>query len=355
VATELYKDQEFAEAIQMYQHTESCCMKVLQRHDLSLDDEEEVEKQLSLCRLSRSLCHFQLLQYPLSLTCCEYVVQDKVSSQIHKTKAIIRIGQCFNKMAGQKGAANKAVLLTHALEYAKLAEKILTEDEELPRDLMSSTTMLLKTINQQLQSTKFDYAKGLNSLSEVSDARPGGSAASPEPSSKKPARKNQGRYDTSSSDSDSNSAYASNQKRRGATSSYAGVNSQSQDLHGNPYALRTQRFARFPGIRNEGATCWGNCILQVIYHIRSLRVRLQQVAAEIYQQANPEDSIVVGVLLHVFAVMDRNTAAPGHEALGSVSALSLWRACETNVCALLCSHSNFHAMSGVMTRDSPRR
>jgi hypothetical protein len=338
----------------MYQHTESCCTRVLQRHDLSLDDEEEVEKQLSLCRLSRSLCHYQLSQFEASLTCCKYVVQDKVSSSTHKTKAIIRMGQCFQKMAGQKGA-NKALLLTHALEYAKLAENILTKDQELPRDLMGSTTMLLKSINQQLQSTKFDYAKGLNSLSEVSDARPGGSAASPEPSSKKPTRQNQGRYDSSSSDSDSNSAYASSQKRRGATSSYAGVNSHSQALHGNPYALRTQRFARFPGIRNEGATCWGNCILQVIYHIRSLRVRLQQVATEIYQQANPEDSIVVGVLLHVFAVMDRNTAAPGHEALGSVSALSLWRACETNVCALLCSHSNLQAISRVMTRDAPRR
>ena len=71
---------------------------------------------------------------------------------------------------------------------------------------------------------------------------------------------------------------------------------------------------------------------QVIFHIRSLRVRLRQVAHQIFQQGSPfEQGAVVRILLFVFDNMEARTAAPGEEAFDSVSALSLWRTCETNV------------------------
>jgi hypothetical protein len=328
-ASKIFKEHEFADAIQAYQRVESCCRWVLQCTELSIDDEDAVEKQMSLCQLSRSLCHQRLDQFEASIACCQYVLQDKVSNEQSKCKAIIRTGQCLSKMAARKGEENKVALLERAMELARKAEKTLTDDPTLPRDLMDATKILLKQLAVSIP-LKIDYAKGLNALSDLTPAQRGGeAAASRQPSSPAPRRKVN--YSTSDSDSDSDSSFAMNNKRHVPTVSFNSVGSHAGDIYGkSAHAFSRQRLARFPGIRNEGATCWGNCILQVVYHLRLLRVRLHQVFVENIQQASDELG-VASVLIAVFRNMDHATAAPGEEALDSVSALRLWRACETNV------------------------
>jgi hypothetical protein len=292
-----------------------------------------VRKQLSLCKLSRSLCHFNLYQYEDALDCCKFVAQDKVSDQQYKCKAIIRMGQCFDKMAASKGVENKNYLLTSGMECASKAEKMLTDDDTLPRDLLKSIEMLQKSISAKLPA-KVDYARGLNSLPSVPAAQRDESVERTEPSSQA-KRHNQVSFADSPGDYHTSGSSFDSSKRRAAISSHSTVGSHSDDLYDkSPYAYSRQRFARFPGIRNEGATCWGNCILQVVYHLRSLRVRLYQIAVQLFQrEENPADSLVVLVLLQVFQSMDRATRPQGEEAFDSVSALGLWRACETNVSA----------------------
>jgi len=296
---------------------------------VTLDEEENVRKQLSLCRLSRSLCHFNLAQYEDALDCCKYVAQDRVSDQQAKCKAMIRMGQCFDKMASRRGVENKSYLLTSGMECASKAERMVTDDDTLPRDLLNSIKMLQKQISAKLPA-KVDNARGLNSLPSVSAAQRDESVQRTEPSSQA-NRHNQVSFADSPSDYHTGGSSFDSSKRRAAISSHSTVGSRSNDLYD---AYSRQRFARFPGIRNEGATCWGNCILQVVYHLRSLRERLYQIAVQLFQrEENPADSLVVLVLLQVFQSMDRATRPQGEEAFDSVSALGLWRACETNVSA----------------------
>lgn len=147
-------------------------MEVHRNISVSLDEEENVRKQLSLCRLNRSLCHFNLVQYEDALDCCKYVAQDRVSDQQAKCKAIIRMGQCFYKMASRKGVENKSYLLTSGMECASKAERMVTDDDTLPRDLLNSIKMLQKQISAKLPA-KVDNARGLNSLPSVSAALDG--------------------------------------------------------------------------------------------------------------------------------------------------------------------------------------
>ena len=327
------KEQEYAGAIMAYERAEHCCQLALEKFDLDLDDEATIEKQLCLCLLSRSLCHQRLQQYERSIFCCQHVLKDQVSNEQSKCKAIIRMGQCFASMAARKGAPNRVELLAEAMKFARMAEEVLTDDLTLPRDLMDATKILLKQVTASLP-LKIDYAKGLHALSDLPPAQRGGEvSASRQPSSQTPRRK--ANCSSSGSDSDSDSPSAANNKRHVPTTSYNSVGSHAVDIYGKTaQAFSRQRLARFPGIRNEGATCWGNCILQVVYHLRLLRVRLLQVAVENSQQSSDELG-VASVLNVVFRTMDQATAAPGEEAFDSVSALRLWRACETNVSAPL--------------------
>lgn len=329
-AAEVFKESKFADAIQAYQKTEMYCKLVLQHVDLDVEQEDEVQRQLSLCLLSRSLCHFNLSQFEESSICCAHVIEDQVSPLNIKLKALIRRGQSFARTAAKKNVEGKKLLLEKAMQCASTAEKWLVDDPSLPRDLLRSVKLLQKDVSEQ-QALKFDYVKGLKTLPAYPSAQPSSPVANNQRSSPMPVPKR--RYDSDSS-SDDDAAYEARRTaaatRRGATSMYP---NSIEDVYKSPYAYSRQRLARYPGIRNEGATCWGNCILQIIFHLRQLRVRLRQVAVQILDAGGSAESQVVVCLISVFDAMDRATAAPGQEALDSVSALRLWRVCETNVSA----------------------
>jgi hypothetical protein len=329
-AAEVFKESKFAEAIQAYQKTEMYCKLALLHVNLDVEQEDEVHRQLSLCLLSRSLCHFNLNQFEDSSRCCAQVIDDNVSPQPIKLKALIRRGQCFARTAAKKNVEHKKQLLDSAMQCANTAEKWLIDDPSLSRDLLRSVKLLQKDVSEQ-QALKIDYSKGLKTLPEYPSAQQSSPVASNQHSSRIPTPKRVYDSDTSSDDDFASAARnTATSARRVATSLYPDDISHSEDVYKSPYALSRQRLARFPGIRNEGATCWGNCILQVIFHLRQLRVRLRQVAVQILQAGSPESQLVV-FLISVFDAMDRATAAPGDEAFDSVSALRLWRACETNV------------------------
>jgi hypothetical protein len=330
-AAEIFKESKFPEAIQAYQKTEMYCKLVLQHVNLDHEQEDEVQRQLSLCLLSRSLCHFNLNQFEDSYKCCTHVIEDKVSARSIKLKALIRMGQSFSRAAAKKNSEHKKSLLESAMQCASTAEKWLADDLTLSRDLLRSVKLLQKEVLEQ-QVQKIDYSKGLKTLPSYPVAQQSSPVASNQHSSPMPLPRRRYDSDTSSDDDVPNAARtAAIASRRGATSMYPNVISHSDDVYKSPYALSRQRLARFPGIRNEGATCWGNCILQVIFHLRQLRVRLRQVAVQILEAGGSAESQVVVFLISVFDAMDRATAAPGQEAFDSVSALRLWRACETNV------------------------
>jgi hypothetical protein len=293
------------------------------------EQEREVLRQHSLCLLSRSLCHFNQSQFEDSIRCCQQVVDDKISDQRVKLKALIRMGQSYSKIAANKNvdAEHKNRLLDRALQYAGVAEKWLAEDPSLPQEMMQSIKLLRKEVSDR-RALKIDYSKGLKNLPEYPAAQQSSAVASNVPSSNLPTPPRRHYDSDSSSDDDSliTARQTATMTRRGATSAYSHVG----NLSDNAYPYSRQRLARFPGIRNEGATCWGNCILQVIFHLRQLRVRLREVAVQMLQSGPAEPSVAV-FLISVFDAMDRATAAPGEEAFDSVSALRLWRACETNV------------------------
>jgi hypothetical protein len=259
------------------------------------------------------------------------VLTDRVSSKFPsvKCKAAIRAGQCLEKLAVAKGREDmKQVLLADALKCANYAEQLCGDDQ----GFIAAIKLLRKNVRDK-QPLQVDYSKGLRTLPDV-----------PVPDQKRRPASN---TDSSgnSSDGDSDTPYQSTRaaaaKRRGAVSTYPSTISNAHDVYGkSPYGYSRQRLARFPGIRNEGATCWGNCILQVIYHLRSFRLRLGQVATQILQLPGDraaDQSAVAMSLLQVFDNMDRQTAEPGQEAFDSVSAMQLWRACAMNVSLFLCA------------------
>jgi hypothetical protein len=222
----------------------------------------------------------------------------------------------------------KKVLLDNAITCSKLAEAWLKDHPN--EEFMQSVKLLQKSIREK-QSLQMGYARGLATLPDIHRAQ------SSQPVSRsgvqQASRQRPDDSDSSDSDCPSQAALA---KRRGATSLYPNVYGP-RDSYGE--AFSRQRLARFPGIRNEGATCWGNCILQVVFHLRSLRIRLRQVAEGILQSdlRNPSETNVLVRLLAVFDAMDHATGQPGDEAADSVSALMLWRACETNVRFTFCT------------------
>ncbi len=181
-ANALVSEQEFGQAIQAYKIVESLCVEVCTKIRLSIDEEENVKKQLSKCTLNRSLCHLNLGQCEDAVECCEFVAQDKVSDQQLKCKAMIRIGECFVKMAARNGVENKSYLLTSAMECASKAEQMVTDDHTVPRDFLVSIKILKSKISYMLP-TKVDHAGGLNSLSSVSTAQRDESVKRTEPSS----------------------------------------------------------------------------------------------------------------------------------------------------------------------------
>lgn len=325
----VFKESKFADAILAYNKAETYCRFALQHVEMDHELERDVLRQHSLCLLSRSLCHFNLSQYEDSCRCCQQVFDDKISDQRVKLKALIRLGQSYAKIAANKNedAERKKRLLDSALECAAVAEKWLADDPSLPQEMMQSIKLLRKEVSDR-RALKIDYAAGLKNMPEYPATR-SSAVARNVPSSNLPSPPKRNYDSGSSSDDDALTAArqaAALRTRRGATSAYSHVGNLSDNAH----AYSRQRLARFPGIRNEGATCWGNCILQVIFHLRQLRVRLREVASQMLQSGPAEASVAV-FLVSVFDSMDRATAAPGEEALDSVSALRLWRACETNV------------------------
>jgi hypothetical protein len=335
-AKELYEARQFKESIEGYEKAEQYCEIALQR--LEHEHKVEVQKLHAICKLNRSLCYLQSQQYEQSYICSTEVIRHQYADSTSRLKAVIRAGQSLSKLCAKAGEDDKRRYLKEALMYCGQAEKMIAADANLRSN--SSFSVSLKQLQKEIvdkqpkTGTTIDYAKGLRTLPDVPSAPQQRSPTARSAPSTISTRRNQGNDFESSSDSDSSDRQrqAAVNKRRNATSIYPNV-AFSDDLYGkSPYAFSRQRLARFPGIRNEGATCWGNCILQVIFHIRSLRVRLRQVAHQIFQQSSPfEQGAVVRILLNVFDNMEGRTAAPGEEAFDSVSALSLWRTCETNV------------------------
>jgi len=325
----LYNQKKYTEAVKAYSMCEQYCMRVLD-YGYTPDTTQEKEVQLHLCqsKLNSSLCLQRLNRFEEAYECCNQVLKDRVSSKfpIVQCKAAIRAGQCLDNIAIAKGREDmKQVLLAEALKNANHAEQLCGDD----KGLMDAIKVLRKSVRDK-QSLQVDYSKGLRTLPDV-----------PVPDQKRRPASN---TDSSGNSSDSDTPYQSTRaaaaKRRGAVSTYPSTISNAHDVYGkSPYGYSRQRLARFPGIRNEGATCWGNCILQVIYHLRSFRLRLGQVATQILQLPGDraaDQSAVAISLLQVFDHMDRQTAEPGQEAFDSVSAMQLWRACAMNVSSFLC-------------------
>jgi hypothetical protein len=337
-AKELYDARQFKESIEGYEKAELYCEVALQRPEH--EHKGEVQKLHAICKLNRSLCYFQSQQYEQSYHCSIEVFRHQYADSTSKLKAVIRAGQSLSKLCAKAGEEDKRTYLNKALVYCGVAEKMIAADANLQSN--SSFSVSLKQLQKEIvdkqpkTATTIDYSKGFRTLPDVPSAQQ--SRGTPSPTARSApstiSRRNQGSDNETSSDSDSSDQQrqAAVNKRRNATSIYPNV-AFSDDVYGkSPYAFSRQRLARYPGIRNEGATCWGNCILQVIFHLRALRVRLRQVAHQILQQGSSfEQGAVVRILLFVFDNMESRTAAPGEEAFDSVSALSLWRTCETNV------------------------
>lgn len=320
MATELFKESKNPEAADAYEKTEQYCFLALKLAPLETAQEEDVRRQLSLCRLNRALCLQRLNRFEASFECCMGVVDDRVSTPDIKCKAAIRAGQCLAKLAVAKGNEDKRqYMLALALKTADNAELLCGDST----DFVKAIKQLRKEIHDR-QPLQVDYSKGLRTLPDI-----------PAVQQHKPVANT----DNSDSSSDSDQTYPATRaafaQRRGAVSTYPSTGSNTHDIYGkSAYGYSRQRLARFPGIRNEGATCWGNCILQVIYHLQSFRARLRQVASQIIQVPGFRNTDQLGVavcLLQIFGLMDHETAEPGQEAHDSVSALQLWRVCETNV------------------------
>jgi hypothetical protein len=334
-AKELFVAHKFKESIEGYEKAEQYCDIIL-RH-IEHEQRDEVQKLLVLCMLNRSLCYFQSGQYEQSYLCSVEVYKQRFADTTSKCKAVIRAGQSLCKLCAKASEDKKTKYLERSLEYCELAEKMTADDASLQsnKNFIQALKLLRKEINDKRPKTgaTIDYSTAFRTLPDVPHAQPSSPTAKSAQSTI--SRQNQANDDDYSSGSDGGYRQrpAAINKRRNAASIYPNNVAFSDDLYGrSPYAYSRQRLARFPGIRNEGATCWGNCILQVIFHIRSLRVRLREVARQIFQHGRAfEQGAVVQILLLVFDNMESRTAGPGEEALDSVSALSLWRTCETNV------------------------
>ena len=157
MAAELVKEAKNPEAAEAYEKTEQYCFLALKLAPLETAQEEDVRRQLSLCRLNRALCLQRLNRFEASFECCMGVVDDRVSTPDIKCKAAIRAGQCLAKLAVAKGNEDKRqYMLALALKTADNAE-LLCGDSAV---YVQAIKGLRKEIHDK-QPLQVDYSKGL--------------------------------------------------------------------------------------------------------------------------------------------------------------------------------------------------
>jgi len=122
IATAAFSDKKYAEAGGKYAVCERQCTWVLANAALDSATAEEIQRQLSLCKLNRSLCLQRSNEFNEAYTCATHVVNDAVSTPTIKCKAAIRAGQCLVSLAAAEGNdTSKQHLLAQAQAAADRA------------------------------------------------------------------------------------------------------------------------------------------------------------------------------------------------------------------------------------------
>jgi len=142
------------EAAQAYANVERDCRWLLDNVCMESTQEGEILRQLSLCKLNRSLCLFRLGQFEDSHQCCIYVFRDGISTALIKVKASIRAGQCLCELAesSRKESEDRVLALRfQALQCSDEADQILCCASDIPFDKKRGYFLALKNLRRSVR------------------------------------------------------------------------------------------------------------------------------------------------------------------------------------------------------------
>jgi hypothetical protein len=117
------------DAAAQYKKCERHCLWAIEHS--SSDTKAEVQQQLSLCKLNRSLCLYKTKLYKETHKLCVQVLDDHVSLEYTRCKAGIRAGQCLiNMYIASCQEERSPALLAQALKCADSAELLCNGDAD---------------------------------------------------------------------------------------------------------------------------------------------------------------------------------------------------------------------------------
>lgn len=136
-----------------YQTVEDLCNLAQKRASLlqyatQLDRDmlQNMRKLQVLCRLNRSLCHFQLDEYEESFVYCLHVFRDHVADPKSKIKAILRAGQSLCMLLADQDSQAMKNMLSTAVDCISMAKKLLNADPVVQVEFAEAIKSLEKKI-----------------------------------------------------------------------------------------------------------------------------------------------------------------------------------------------------------------
>lgn len=110
--------------VRAFRRAEIFCITVLEKLDIDLDQNDEIQRRLSRCMLGRSQCHFWSQQFEEGYRCCVHVVEDTVSNAHAKIHAAIQGGKCLVQLSIKKeNEESMKLLLEESLRCSDIAEE----------------------------------------------------------------------------------------------------------------------------------------------------------------------------------------------------------------------------------------